>query len=417
MSATTIGQPRRRRDGEPKVRGATRYTADLPVHGLLHGRLVLSAEAHARLTGVDGSAALEVPGVVAVLTAADLPLVEGAAGRAGMPLAREELLWSGQPVALVVAESEAAAQDGADLVDVETEPLEAVLDLEAAMADDAPAARLGVIAEAGEEAGAHGGAAGSDDAEAPASPNVAVRQRMHAGDARAGLDEAAVVVSGRFRTNWVHQGYLETQVALAWTEPDGGLVVTSGTQGVFNARQGLAAALGLPLDRVRVRTAPIGGAFGGKLMIPEPLAGAAALKLGRPVRIVFGRTEDFAAANPAPSQIIDLEIGATRDGKFTAIRGTIVADRGALTDMGVETISAVLLAGPYNWPAHDLIAVGVFTNHVGCGASRRPPARSAPPRPGPPPAPPPGGPPAPPRSRSSRWSTSSPPGWSSTRWS
>src|SRR3954447_10151128 len=161
MSATTIGQPRRRRDGEPKVRGTTRYTADMPVHGLLHGRRVLSAEAHARLTGIDASAALEVPGVVAVLTAGDLPLVEGAAGRAGTPLAPAEILGSGQPVALVVAGSEAAAQDGADLVDVETEPLEAVLDLEAAMADDAPAARLGEIAEAGEEAGAHGGGGGA----------------------------------------------------------------------------------------------------------------------------------------------------------------------------------------------------------------------------------------------------------------
>src|SRR4051794_32489450 len=227
MSATTIGQARRRRDGEPKVRGATRYTADMPMHGLLHGRLVLSAEAHARLTGIDASAALEVPGVVAVLTASDLPLVEGAAGRAGTPLAREEILWSGQPVALVVAESEAAAQDGADLVDVETEPLDAVLDLDAASADDAPAAplaELGVgaalaaaapaaglagIAEGGAEAGAHGGAAGSDEGGAPGSPNIAVRRRMHAGDAGAGLDEAAGVVSGRFRTNWVHQGYLE----------------------------------------------------------------------------------------------------------------------------------------------------------------------------------------------------------------
>src|SRR4051795_9216571 len=85
MSATTIGQPRRRRDGEPKVRGPTRYTADLPVHGLLHGRLVLSAEAHARLTGVDASAALEVPGVVAVLTAGDLPLGWGARGRPRLP--------------------------------------------------------------------------------------------------------------------------------------------------------------------------------------------------------------------------------------------------------------------------------------------------------------------------------------------
>jgi CO/xanthine dehydrogenase Mo-binding subunit len=133
----------------------------------------------------------------------------------------------------------------------------------------------------------------------------------------------------------------------------------------------------MPLDRIRVRPAPIGGAFGGKLMVPEPLAAAAAIKLRRPVRLAFGRSEDFAAANPAPGQIIDLEVGATSDGKLTAVRGTIVADRGALTDMGVETISALLCAGPYNWAAHDLTAVGVFTNRVGAGAYRAPGAPPA----------------------------------------
>jgi CO/xanthine dehydrogenase Mo-binding subunit len=378
MSATSIGQPRRRRDGDTKVRGATRFTADMQVHGLLHGRLVLAAEAHARLSGIDASAALALPGVVAVLTAEDLPLAASAAGRAGTPLARGEILWSGQPVALVLAESEAAAEDGAALVDVGAEPLEAVLDLEAAMADDAPAARLTQSAEGDSAAGAHGGPADGDDAgEAPASPNVAVRQRMANGDAGAGLEDADVVVSGRFRTSWVHQGYLEPQVALAWTEPEGDLVVHSSTQGAFMVRQGLATLLGLPLDRIRVRPAPIGGAFGGKLMVAEPLAAAAALKLRRPVRVAFGRGEDFAAANPAPAQLIDLEVGATRDGRFTAVRGTIVADRGGLTDMGVESISALLCAGPYNWPAHDLTAVGVFTNRVGCGAYRAPGAPPA----------------------------------------
>src|SRR3954468_3108445 len=103
-----IGTARRRRDGESKVRGATRYVGDMPVHGLLHARPVLAAEAHARITSIDGSDALAVPGVVAVLTAADLPLV-GGSGRAAEPLAREEIVWSGQPGALVVAEAEAAA--------------------------------------------------------------------------------------------------------------------------------------------------------------------------------------------------------------------------------------------------------------------------------------------------------------------
>ena len=143
------------------------------------------------------------------------------------------------------------------------------------------------------------------------------------------------------------------------------------------ARQGLANTFGLPMDKVRVQAAPIGGAFGGKLMISEPLAAAAALKLRRPVRIVFSRREDFAAANPAPGQLIELELGATADGALTAIRGRIVGDRGGLGDMGVEAISTMLSAGPYRWPAHDLTALGVSTNRVSPGAYRAPGAPPA----------------------------------------
>ena len=120
-TSTTIGVSRRRSDGEGKVRGSTRFAADVPVHGLLHARLVLAAEAHGRIAGIDGAAALDLAGVVAVLTAADLPFVEGAAGRAGQPLARSEIVYSGQPVALVVAETEAAAADGVDAVVVDVE--------------------------------------------------------------------------------------------------------------------------------------------------------------------------------------------------------------------------------------------------------------------------------------------------------
>ena len=151
-----IGTPRRRRDGDAKVRGATRYVADMPVHGLLHARPVLAAEAHARITGIDGSAALDVPGVVAVLTAADLPL-SGGSGRTAEPLAREEIVWSGQPVALVIAESEAAAEDGAMLVVVDAEPLPAVLDIEAALAAGAPPVRVTARRGTTSAAGAHTG--------------------------------------------------------------------------------------------------------------------------------------------------------------------------------------------------------------------------------------------------------------------
>ncbi len=279
--AGVIGTARRRRDGEAKVLGQTRYVGDMAVHGLLHARPVLAAEAHARLLEIDGSAALALPGVVAVLTAADLGL-KGGSGRVAEPLAREEIVWSGQPVALVIAETAAAAEDGAALVLVEADPLPAVLDLEAAMADDADRARVTAVAGGGDGgAGAHG-AGGGEEESGELPPNVAVRQRLQNGDVDAGLARADAVVSGRFRTNWIHQAYIEPQSALAWTEPDGALVVHSSTQGAFMVREGLADMLGLPLDRVRVQAAPLGGAFGGKLMISEPLAAAAALKLKRP---------------------------------------------------------------------------------------------------------------------------------------
>ncbi|RKQ86682.1 CO/xanthine dehydrogenase Mo-binding subunit [Solirubrobacter pauli] len=372
-----IGTARRRRDGDAKVRGATRYVGDMPAHGLLHARPVLAADAHARLLAIDTDAALAVPGVVAVLTHADLPLA-GGSGRAAEPLAREEIVWAGQPVALVVAETEAAAGDAAALVDVDTEWLEPVLDLEAALADGAPAARL--TERAGEDesaASAHGGSEGGTEAAGGGSPNVATRQRLQRGDVDAGLAAADHVVRGRFRTSWVHQAYLEPQSTLAWVDPDGTLVVHSSTQGAFMVRQGLASTFGLPMERVRVQAAPLGGAFGGKLMIAEPLAAAAALTLRRPVRIVFSRTEEFAAGNPAPGQLIDLELGAMRDGALAAIRGRVVGDRGGLGDMGVEALSTLLAAGPYRWPAHDLTAVGVTTNRVSPGAYRAPGAPPA----------------------------------------
>lgn len=372
------------------MRGTTRFTGDLQIHGLLHGRLVLAGDAHARLNGVDAAAALALPGVVAVLTAADLPLRPGAGGRAGLPLARDEILWSGQPVALVVGESEAAAEDGAGLVVVDAEPLPAVLDLEAAIEAGSPPARVHAApAVDGGAAGAHGapddeatadahGAAGAGGSEqAPSSPNVVTQRRMTGGDAAAGLAAAAVVVSGRFRTPWVHQGYLEPQVAVAWTEPDGELVVHASTQGAFALRQSLSSLLGLPLDKIRVRPGVIGGAFGGKLALLEPLVAAAAVKLRRPLRLALARSEDFAATNPAPAQLIELELGATAEGRLTALRGRVVADRGAVADMGVEAISTALCAGPYAWPAHDLKAVGVLTNRVGAGAYRAPGAPPA----------------------------------------
>jgi CO/xanthine dehydrogenase Mo-binding subunit len=383
MATTTggaVGISRRRVDGEPKVRGTTRYAADLPVSGLLHARLVLAAEAHGRIASIDRSAALAVPGVVAVLVAADLPIVDGAGGRAGQPLARSEVIYSGQPVAMVVAETEAAATDGVDEVIVDIEPLPAVLDPEAAMAPGSQAARVEVPSGDGADVGAaHGEAGGGQEGgeEEELSANVAGTVRMAVGDVAGFIGNGGATAAGRFTTSWIHQGYLEPQAATAWLEPEGDLVVSTSTQGAFSTRQQVADLFGLAHDRVRVRAAPLGGAFGGKQMIPEPLAAGAALALRRPVRLALTRMEDFAAGNPAPGQLMELEAAAGDDGRLTAVRGRIVIDRGTNDEFGMEGLAALLTAGPYRWEARDMRAYGVLTNRVGFGAYRAPTAPPA----------------------------------------
>jgi CO/xanthine dehydrogenase Mo-binding subunit len=375
----TIGVRRRRVDGEPKVRGAARYVADLQIRGLLHARLVLAAEAHARITSIDTAAALAVPGVVAVLTAGDLPIAPGKGGRGGEPLAREEIVYSGQPVAMVVAETQAAAEDGVDEVIVETEPLDRVVDLEAAMAPDSPLARVTeTSAEASDVGEAHTAAGGGGaEVEEDLSDNVVGRARMRNGDAEAAIAGSAARTSGRFTTSWIHQGYLETQGATAWLEPEGELVVHTSTQGAFQVRRELADLLQLSHDRVRVRAATLGGGFGGKLMVIDVLPAAAALKLRRPVRLTLTRSEDFAASNPAPAQILEIETAGAPDGTLTGIRGRVVCDRGMNEEFGVESISALLATGPYRWQAFDMAAYGVLTNRVTSAAYRAPGAPPA----------------------------------------
>ncbi|HEY2916559.1 MAG TPA: molybdopterin cofactor-binding domain-containing protein, partial [Candidatus Limnocylindrales bacterium] len=180
------------------------------------------------------------------------------------------------------------------------------------------------------------------------------------------------VVNGRFETSWVHQGYLEPQVATAWQEPDGRLVVETATQGTFAARSDVARALGIPQHRVRVVPTPLGGAFGGKWPLYEPLVAAAAVRLGRPVRLVLERTEDLAATQPSQPFVIELRLGADAAGRLVGIEARIVADTGAFDDSSAESLAAVLVAGPYRWPAFDLSAYGVRTNRFGDGPYRGP---------------------------------------------
>jgi len=380
VSEPYIGVSRPRVDAPDKVTGATRYAADGYVHGLLHARLVLSTEAHARIRAVHREDALAMPGVVAVLVAADLPLATTGTDRTAEPLAREEVVFAGQPVAMVIGETQAAAEDASELVFVELDSLQPVVDLEEAMRPGAALARLVEEAEGGGDlesihAGVDHGRADADQEQL--SGNVLDRVHRTNGDAAAAIDASDSVVSGTFRTPWVYQAYIEPQVSTAWLEPSGTLVVSTSTQGSFVTRSELARAFGLSLDRIRVVAEPLGGAFGGKFALVEPLAAGAALALRRPVRLVLTRREDFQATNPASAQVTHLRVGARKDGTFTGIEARMLVDRGSNAGWGVEGITSSLVAGPYRWQAHDVVGYGIQTNRFTFGAYRAPGAPTA----------------------------------------
>jgi CO/xanthine dehydrogenase Mo-binding subunit len=346
---------------------------------MLFARLVLSQRAHAKINGIDASAAIAIPGVVTVLTAADLPIRAKGTDRIVRPLARKEVVFAGEPVALVVAETLAAATDAAELVDVRLEPLPVVLDPEAAMDPASPLARL-ELGEEGDRAGSmdaqtHGGVGGGGDESIEAehlSANVAGRHRYRDGDIASNLAGAAAVREGRFATRWVHQGYLEPQVCTAWPDEDGGLVIETSTQSLFGTRNEVAKALGIPSRNVRVVSTPLGGAFGGKWPLFDSLVAAAAWKLRRPVRLTVSRGDDFASTNPGQPFIASLRVGADAEGHFVGLEGRVIADAGAFDEGTAESLAGVLVAGPYAWPAYDVRAYGVRTNRFGVGAYRAP---------------------------------------------
>jgi CO/xanthine dehydrogenase Mo-binding subunit len=343
--------------------------------GLLHARIVPSLYAHARIRAIDAAEALAVPGVVAVLTARDLPIVGHSAERRFEPLARDEAVFAGQPVALVIGETEAAAEDAADLVQVDVEPLESVVDVFAAIDPTAPLARITPTRELGQtpdDTEQEGSTTAEGDPARQVSGNVFSLRREDRGDAAEAFARCDVIVEGRFSASWAYQAYLEPHAATAWIEPDGTLAVTTSTQGTFFTRNELAQIFGLPLSRVRVTAAALGGAFGSKQVVIEPLVAGAALRLRSPVRLVLNRREDFAATNPAQGMVIDLRIGARRSGQFEALEARMTYDAGAYTEWSWEWFAASLITGPYRWPAFDVQAFGVRTNRFGTGNYRAP---------------------------------------------
>lgn len=367
-----VGKRLRRTDSPERLTGQVRYTGDLVLPGLLHGRLVRSPYASAGIVSVDKSAAESIPGVVAVLRAEDLPVanLREAVDNRSLLLAYKRTTYVGQPVAVVLATTEAAAEDGALAVEIEYDPQTPTVDMLQALDPKAPVVRMR-SQHSDEELAMHGAAAGGTNQPEPQAPNVASEQRYQRGDVEAALAAADVVVEREFRTPWVHQTYMEPQVCAANVNALGNVEVYACTQAMFRTRDTVAAVLGKAPSQVRVYAMPVGGGFGGKFGLIEPLVAACAVATGRPVLLSFTRIEDFSAANPAPSSIIRVTAGARRDGTLTALKGDVFFDAGSRP--GAPAAHAALCLGVfYRWETLDLHATEVVTHKTPTGAYRAP---------------------------------------------
>ncbi len=346
MSA--IGASFPRPDAHDKVVGTARYPADLVERSMLRLAVVFAHRAHARVLSIDASAALAVPGVVAVLTAADVPY-----NRYGLIDADQEVLcseivrYAGDRVALVVAETDAIARCAAALVDVRYEPLPAVLDAESALLPDAPQVHAG-------------------------RSNVLLHQKIRKGDIDAAFARADVVLNGRFTTTWQEHAYLQPDAATAYVDGDDLVVETAG-QWLHEDRRQLAAIMRAPgeagdralrEDRRRVRWSR-----GSSV---QPLAALAAWKLRRPVAIVWNREESIVGHHKRHPFIIETSWGAMRDGTVTAVKTRTLADGGAYASTSVEVLkcATIFAQGPYRVPNIATDGIVVFTNNVPSGAFR-----------------------------------------------
>ncbi len=379
MAFSIIGRSLPRVDGEEKVTGRARFAADHEFRGLLHARLVLSPHAHARIRRLPVDAARAVPGVVAVFTANDLPFGDDVPNvRGRCLLARGEVRFAGEPLAVVVAESEAAAADGAERLagGLELEPLPALVDPVAAADPAAPLVQPGLAGRSA-EASLHAAVKVDDDSRDDRPSNVAGRVRFVRGDIDQGLRDSDLVIGRTFRTSIVHQAYIEPHATIAdYDATARRLTVWTATQALFYSRENVAQVLGLPESSVRIVPTPVGGGFGAKILLLEPLAGALAMTLRRPVRLVLTRSDEFRTATPAPQSSFEVRLGAKRDGAIVAIQARLLFDAGALPGAPLN-IAALMLAGMYQAPCLDVQGREILTHKVPVGAYRAPGAPQA----------------------------------------
>jgi CO/xanthine dehydrogenase Mo-binding subunit len=363
-----------RPDGPEKVTGQVQYVADLNPRGLLHAKLLRSPHAHARIVRIDTTRARALPGVRAVLTAADIPqLKRQAPTRAHAVLAIDRVVFVGQPVAAVAADELAIAEEALDLIDVEYQVLPPAVDPEKSMQPGAPpVADPGTEADTS-EALAHSAVALAKTEAAPAKAvNVSQQSRVQRGDVTKGFADSDLVIEKTYRVPMVHQGYLEPHAVLAQWDRNGLLTLWASTQGSFNTRSEVADVIGVEENSIKVIPMECGGGFGGKIRaLCEPITALLARVTGRPVRYVMTRREELEAGMPAPQVVIRLKTGVKRDGTLMALEAETILDSGSFSGT-VLAVSAVFLGSMYRWPAFDIRGFEVLTHKPSVAAYRAP---------------------------------------------
>ena len=362
-----LGHPVPRLDALAKATGELKFADDLRFPNTLHAAVLRAELPHAVIEELDVSAAEGRPGVAAVLTARDVP------GRNafGLLVADQPVFaWSkvrcvGDALAAVVADTPERAREALKHIRVRYRSLPVVTGPEEALAPDAPL----VHETAGERVGSEGGGGAAEALQG----NLLARKRSGRGDVERGFAEAEEVLEDEYRTPFVEHAYLEPESATAVPEPDGRITVHVGSQGPWEDRRQVAAALGWPEERVHIAHLPLGGGFGGKEDITvQIIAALGALKTGRPVKLTLGRRESIRASVKRHAQVLRYKTGVKRDGTITAVSARLLADSGAYASVGEVVIqrSVSFGAGPYVVPHVDLEALLVYTNNLPGGAMR-----------------------------------------------
>lgn len=370
-----IGKRPIRHDGTDKVTGRAIYGADIQMAGLLHGKILRSPHAHARIKSIDASKALALPGVKAVVTAKDLPSIgdkiadlgEGAVNLRFLSnnvLADDKVLYKGHAVAAVAATSPHIAEEALALIQVEYEPLPPVLDVREAMKENAPLLHENLTTESlGEKT--------------EKVSNIAKHLQFKIGDVEKGFQEADIVIEREFKTATVHQGYIEPHNATALWNADGHITIWCSTQGSFTVREQVAEVLQIPVSRIKVVPTEIGGGFGGKIQIYlEPVATLLSKKTGHPVKMIMNRAEVFEGTGPTPGSYIKVKMGVKKDGRLTAAQAYMAYEAGAYPGSPINA-GCMCIFAPYNIPNVLIDGYDVVVNKPKTSAYRAPGATNA----------------------------------------